>query len=150
MTPSTMAEMIGNRPVHKTSPDDTVRDACITMSAANVGALPVVDENDELVGIISERDVIQRSVIVYRPSEETLVRQVMTPNPQWVSPEANPTEAFQIMSKGRFRHLPICEEGRILGMVSIRDFDPQTKTVIERPRRTASKLFPRRLQRSTS
>jgi CBS domain-containing protein len=138
------------RPVHKTSPDDTVRDACIIMSAANVGALPVVNEGGELVGIISERDVIRRSIIVYRPAEETPVKQMMTLNPQWLSPDAKPTEAVQIMTNGRFRHLPICEEGQVLGMVSIRDFNPQDTLIVKQPHRTATKPLPSRFQRSSS
>ena len=126
MKPTILADMIFDRSLHKTSPEDTVRTACIIMSAANVGALPVVDKNGDLVGIVSERDVIQRSVIVYRPSEETPVKQIMTPNPQWLPLDANTTEAVQVMRNGRFRHLPVCEGTRVVGMVSIRDFDLQT------------------------
>ena len=74
MKHSTLADMIADKPVHKTSPDDTVRTACIIMSSANIGALPVVDDNGDLVGILSERDVIRRSIIVYHPSDETARR----------------------------------------------------------------------------
>ena len=139
MKPSTLGDMIADKRVHKTSPDDTVRTACIMMTSANIGALPVVDDNHVLVGILSERDVIQRSVIVYRPSTTTLVKQVMTPNPQWLPPEANPDEAYQIMSKGKFRHLPICADGQLLGIVSIRDFIPPSNSIFDRLRGKSAK-----------
>ena len=139
MKPSTLSDMIADQRVHNTSPDDTVRTACIIMTSANVGALPVVDDNGVLVGIFSERDVIQRSVIVYRPSATTLVKQVMTPNPQWLSPDANPIEAYQIMIKGKFRHLPICEDGQVLGIVSIRDFNPPSTSIFDRLRGISAK-----------
>lgn len=139
MKSSTLADMIVDKQVHKTSPDDTVRTACIIMTSVNVGALPVVDDNGILVGILSERDVIQRSVIVYRPSATTLVKQVMTPNPQWLSPDAKPIEAYQIMIKGKFRHLPICADGQVLGIVSIRDFIPPSSSIFDRLRGTSAK-----------
>jgi CBS domain-containing protein len=140
MMPSTLADMIADKPVHKTSPNDSVRTACIIMTSANVGALPVVDDDGVLVGILSERDVIQRSIIVYRPSATTLVKQVMTPNPQWLSPDANPNEAYLIMSKGKFRHLPVCKDGQVVGIVSIRDFiPPQSNSIVDRLRGTSAK-----------
>ncbi len=139
MKPSTLADMIADKSVHKTSPEDTVRTACIIMTSVNVGALPVVDDNGILVGILSERDVIQRSVIVYRPSTTTLVKQVMTPNPQWLSPDAKPIEAYHIMIKGKFRHLPICTDGQVLGIVSIRDFVPPNNSIFDRLRGNSAK-----------
>lgn len=135
MKHSTLADMIADKPVHKTSPDDTVRTACIIMSSANIGALPVVDNNGDLVGILSERDVIRRSIIVYRPSEDTPVKQIMTRNPKWLPPDAKPPEAVQVMLKGGIRHLPICTDGRVVGVVSIRDFDQGGNSIIDRPRR---------------
>ena len=131
MKSSTLSDMIAGQQVHSTSPNDTVRTACIIMTSANVGALPVVDDSGVLVGIFSERDVIQRSVIVYRPSATTLVKQVMTPNPQWLAPDAKPVEAYQTMIKGKFRHLPVCEDGKVLGIVSIRDFNPPSNSMFD-------------------
>ena len=134
MKHSTLADMIADRPLHTTSPDDSVRIACITMSAKNIGALPVVNDNGDLVGMLSERDVIRRSVIVYRPSEETPVKNIMTADPKWLPPEAEPPEAVQIMLEGGFRHLPVCTDGHVVGIVSIRDFDLRDNSVIDRPK----------------
>ena len=136
MKPTKLEDVIARGPVHKTTQDESVRTACMIMSAANVGALPVVDLSGELIGMISERDVIRRCVIVNRPVEITTVKQVMTPNPQWLSPDAKPSEALEVMLKGKFRHLPVCSNGRVVGMVSIRDFQPQNSWITERLRST--------------
>ncbi|XDA97348.1 CBS domain-containing protein [Sulfitobacter sp. LCG007] len=127
MTKTTLADIISGGPVHKTMPDESVQTACMILSAANVGALPVVDLNGELVGMLSERDVIRRCVILNRPPDITKVRQVMTTHPQWLPPEATHEEAIAVMGKGRFRHLPICENGKLVGIVSLRDFQPAQK-----------------------
>lgn len=131
MKSTTLAQMINGRRVHTIGPCETIRHACITMTSLNVGALPVVEEGGALLGMLSERDVIQRSVIVYRPSESTKVRNIMTPNPKWLPPEANPEDALQIMIRGGFRHLPICSQGRVTGIVSIRDFSPKAGTMFD-------------------
>lgn len=122
MLPSTLADMISDREIRTAQVHDTVRTACITMSSGNIGALPVVDENGFLVGMISERDVIKRSVIVYRPSQETTVGQIMTKDPKWLPLDAHPEDAIELMRMGRFRHVPICTDGVLVGIVSIRDF----------------------------
>lgn len=134
MRRTSLAQMIQGRKAHTIQPDATIRSACIAMTSVNVGALPVIAPDGALLGILSERDVIQRSVIVYRPSDSTKVRQVMTPNPKWLPPDAKPEEALTIMLKGRFRHLPVCEHGRLVGIVSMRDFNPSTSSFLDRLR----------------
>lgn len=135
--PATLADMITDRDLATVAPHDTVRKACIVMSSANVGALPVLDENGFLIGMISERDVIKRSVIVYRPSKETAVSQVMTSDPKWLAPDATPEDAIDMMRNGRFRHLPICLDGFLVGIVSIRDFLIKTGNEAAPPLRQA-------------
>lgn len=124
--------MIEGRKLLTIGPEETVRGACIAMTSINVGALPVVGPDNVLLGMISERDIIKRSIIVYRPSESTQVRQVMTPNPKWLPPEARPKDALQVMAKGGFRHLPVCRNGIIIGIVSIRDFIPKDTSLLGR------------------
>lgn len=122
---SSLADVMHQGELHTASPQESVRTACIKMSAANVGALPVVDDDGLLIGMISERDVIKRSVIVYRPSEETTVSQIMTRRPKWLAPDATGSEALDMMLAGHFRHLPICDEGELVGIVSMRDVTMQ-------------------------
>ena len=137
MIPTTLGEMIAGQKLLTVAPGDSVRAACILMSSGNVGALPVVDEDGALVGMISERDVIKRSVIVYRPSEETPVSLIMTRDPRWLPPDAPPRAAADAMREGGFRHLPVCGEGGLMGIVSVRDFDVAGNPVPSRDARAA-------------
>lgn len=121
MNSTPLADLIVHRSPETVLQDETVHTACLKMSAASVGALPVVDADGYLIGMISERDVIKRSVIVHRSSEKTIVGQIMTRNPKWLSPEDEVSEALALMNAGRFRHLPICSDGKVVGVVSIRD-----------------------------
>ncbi|MEO1640544.1 MAG: CBS domain-containing protein [Pseudomonadota bacterium] len=123
MEPTSLLEMISDMDVHTVHPDDTVRSACLTLSAKSIGALPVVQNDGRLVGILSERDVLRRSVVVYRPPEKTTVSEIMTRDPICLPPDAHPSQALDAMQKGKFRHVPVCEDGMLLGIVSIRDFD---------------------------
>ena len=118
-----LGDMIAGQQLLTIGPDDSVREACVVMATGNIGALPVVGPKGQLIGMLSERDVIKRSVIVYRPSATTKVREIMTPDPQFLSLGARPREAAHIMREGGFRHVPVCDGQRLVGIVSIRDFD---------------------------
>ena len=133
MPPSTIGEMVADKTPHCAAPDDTIRMAYITMTAKSVGCLPVVNDAGQLVGMLSERDVIRRSVIVYRPSEDTPVSNIMTKDPKWLPPEAEPSQAIEMMMEGGFRHLPVVDEGKVLGVVSVRDFDIRDHSVVKPP-----------------
>lgn len=139
-----LADMIKGQTLHKTTPDETLRNACIIMASANIGALPVVDNSGALIGMLSERDVIKRSVIVYRPSATTTVGQTMTRDPIWLPMDAAPIEAYRAMIKGEFRHLPVCHLGKLAGIVSILDFNPQVETILDRLRRGAGNAVKKR------
>lgn len=123
MFPRTLGQMVAGKKLIVTSPDATLRSACVLMAAHDVGALPVVDRQGWLVGMISERDVIKRSVIIYRNSASTKVREVMTRNPSWLPADARPRQATTRMREGGFRHMPVCNAFGVLGMVSVRDFE---------------------------
>lgn len=150
MVPRTLGQMVQGQNVLTATPADTVRQACIVMAAANIGALPVVDGFGALVGMLSERDVIKRSVIVYRPSTETLVSQIMTPDPCWLPPEAKPREASDLMRTRKFRHLPICEGRHVIGIVSLRDFDARGNPIAASNQPTALRRFAARVAGSSS
>ena len=118
-----LGDMVAGQQLLTIGPEDSVREACVVMATGNIGALPVVSDKGRLIGMLSERDVIKRSIIVYRPSATTKVREIMTPDPQFLSPSARPREAAHIMREGNFRHVPVCDGQRLVGIVSIRDFD---------------------------
>ena len=145
MSEITLADMIDGQRLLTIGPDDSVRAACIAMATGNIGALPVVDGSGRLIGMLSERDVIKRSVIVYRPSATTRVQEIMTERPIYLGPGSSPREAARVMREGGFRHVPVCDGSRLVGIVSIRDFDADgkprvTATTVDRRRRIGGRL----------
>jgi CBS domain-containing protein len=90
------------------------------MAEKNVGALPVVQEG-RLVGIVSERDYTRKVALKGRTSKETLVRDIMAPGPITVTPNSSVDECLHIMTDKRIRHLPVLEEGKLVGIISIGD-----------------------------
>jgi CBS domain-containing protein len=100
-------------------PAATVAEAAQLMSIRRVGSALVV-EADELLGIFTERDIV-RALATEHDAATHVVADWMTATPVTLSPGATPTEALQRMLEDGFRHLPVVEEGRLVGIVSIRD-----------------------------
>ena len=102
------------------SPEITVADAARVMKQKRIGALLVV-EGDRLTGIFTERDALFRVVAEGRDAETTHLCEVMTSNPRTIAPDRPFGHALHMMYEGAFRHVPVVENGRPLGMVSARD-----------------------------
>ena len=100
-------------------PSDTIGEAAEKMNAANVGAVVVVEDMVRIVGIVTERDLL-RAVASRARAAEARVRQWMTPNPVTIGPDLTIEQAAKIMFDNNFRHLPVVEDGRALGIVSLR------------------------------
>ena len=98
----------------------TVLEAAHLMKAQGKGALLVV-EGSKLIGIFTERDALFRVIAAGRDPVATPISEVMTPQPQTIHPDEPFLNAMRIMHRGGFRHLPVAEHGRPLGMVSARD-----------------------------
>jgi CBS domain-containing protein len=98
----------------------TVGEAARLMQQHSVGAVLVV-ENGKLVGIITERDALFKVMAKRLDPESTRIVDVMTRNPQTIHPDKSFEEALQIMHASSFRHVPVVEDGRPIGMVSARD-----------------------------
>jgi CBS domain-containing protein len=98
----------------------TVLDAAHMMKKDGKGALLVV-EGSKLIGIFTERDALFRIIAAGRDPGTTTLAEVMTPQPQTIHPDEPFLNAMRIMHRGGFRHLPVAEHGRPLGMVSARD-----------------------------
>ena len=106
--------------VHAVRPDDTVLAALGVMAEHDIGAVLVV-EGDELLGILSERDYARKVVLLGRASRDSPVRLIMTANVVCVPPNRTVAECMGLMTERRCRHLPVVENGRVIGLVSIGD-----------------------------
>lgn len=102
------------------APDATVFDAIQLMADKNIGAL-LVTQNDKLVGIISERDYTRKVMLKGRSSKDTPVRAILSDRVLYVTPENTVDDCLRLMTEHRVRHLPVLEQDKIAGVISIGD-----------------------------
>jgi CBS domain-containing protein len=102
-------------------PDDTVYEALQLLAEYEVGALMVMDQG-KLVGVLSERDYTRKIALQGRSSKDTRVRDIMTRDVLYVTPQSTTNQCMALMSEKKIRHLPVIDkDGTVLGMISIRD-----------------------------
>ncbi len=99
----------------------TVREAARKMRTRRVGAV-LITRNGRLEGIFTERDMVSRVVAAGHDPDATRLAEVMTRNPDTIPPHATAIEALRRMNDGGYRHLPVVDRGRVVGVVSRRDF----------------------------
>jgi CBS domain-containing protein len=112
-------ERKGNE-IWSVSPATTVFEAIAMMAERDIGSL-LVTEDGLLVGILSERDYARKIILHGRASKETPVREVMTADPITVTPQESVEECMRIMTEHHIRHLPVLDDGKLVGLVSIGD-----------------------------
>jgi CBS domain-containing protein len=113
-------DLVKDRRVYSIEADQSVLDAARFMMEHNIGALPVM-RNGELVGIVSERDIMNRVVAVGRMPGVTKISEIMTANPKSISVEESVENSLFLMREFGFRHLPITDGKQLKGLVSLRD-----------------------------
>jgi CBS domain-containing protein len=113
--------------VFSVEPDVMVYAAIEIMCDKNIGGL-LITEKDKLIGIFTERDYARKLILKGKSSKDTLIRELMTPNPFTVSPENSIEDCMQMMVNKHIRHLPVVEDGKLVGMVSIGDV---VRTIID-------------------
>ena len=117
----TVQSMLRSKPeVYAVRPDDSVFDALQLMADKNIGAVLVM-EGDTLHGILSERDYARKGILQGHASKDTPVRQLMTARVFSVPPSWTAHECMALMTEKRIRHLPVIDNGRLVGVISIGD-----------------------------
>ena len=119
----TVAELLRTKPpraIIKVAPEVSVLEAIKVLASENIGAA-VVLSGDRLAGIFSERDYTRKVILKGRSSDSTRVEEIMSANVVVVSPRTKTRDCMALMTEKNIRHLPVVEEGRVIGMVSIRD-----------------------------
>jgi CBS domain-containing protein len=109
-----------NTQVYTVTPATTVLDAIKLMAERGIGALLVM-EGEKIVGIVTERDYARKVVLKGRASNETPVRDIMTTSVMYVRPDTTNEQCMALMTENRLRHLPVMENERLIGLISIGD-----------------------------
>lgn len=119
------------------SPETTVFEALKLMADKGIGALLVKDEMGNPVGVMSERDYARKITLVGKNSKDTLVNEIMSHNVIYVKPERSPEECMALMINKRIRHLPVLDNNKLVGFISIGDV---VKAVIDEKEFTIDQL----------
>lgn len=115
-----ICDLIKDQDTYQADLGHSVLQTVCAMVERNIGAVPVV-HNGQLVGIFSERDLMRRVVAEGRDTRATCMAEVMTDDPMTVSISEELESCMALMRRHGFRHLPVCHEGQLVGMVSLRD-----------------------------
>ena len=120
---TTVAQILKSKPdktVHTVAPTATVFDALKLMAAKNIGAVVVAD-GSRIAGLLTERDYARKVVLLQKSSKDIPVSEIMTAQVKSIGPERTSEECLAVMTENRFRHLPVLEGGKLVGLVSIGD-----------------------------
>jgi CBS domain-containing protein len=103
------------------APATRISDVIKMLAEKRIGAVLVCDADDRLAGILSERDIVRTLADHASATFDMTAEQLMTRSPKMTSPETTVAQAMEMMTDGRFRHLPVVEGGKLVGLVSIGD-----------------------------
>jgi len=123
---TSVAQVLKSKPeqvVYTIAASDSVYDAIRLMAEKGIGALLVTEDRDgaAIAGIVTERDYARKVVLMDRASKSTPVREIMTPHVRFVRPDQTTYDCMALMTERRMRHLPVLDDGKLVGMVSIGD-----------------------------
>ena len=111
--------------------EDTAFQAAKLMAVKHIAALVVVDGEGKIIGIVTERDMTQRIIAAGLDGKTTPVKNIMTENPDTLSPDDSAGDALELMQTRNYRHLPVTEDGKCIAVVSIRDLYASVKEALE-------------------
>ncbi|WP_431824835.1 CBS domain-containing protein [Burkholderia sp. F1] len=138
---TTVAQILKAKPdygrtIYTVRKTDLVYDAIKLMAEKGIGALLVMD-GDDISGIVTERDYARKIVLLDRSSKATRVEEIMTAKVRYVEPSQSSDECMALMTEHRMRHLPVLDDGKLIGLISIGDL---VKSVIADQQFTISQL----------
>lgn len=122
---------IMTKPAIHISPAESVEVAARTLAQYNIGALPVCGNDGKLCGVITDRDLVTRCVASGKRPADTLVREVMTGQVQSVQPDMETGVAAHLMGRQQVRRLPVVENGKLCGMVSLGDLAKREESIMD-------------------
>ena len=137
MTAKTIRDILGARRVQHVGPETSVRAVAQLLAREGVGAVAVT-AGGALLGIVSERDIVFRAVAAGLPADIATAAEIMTPEPVTVGIDDALSDALAAHLGDTFRHLPVMEEGRLVGLLSFRDIPAEYVMMFERFREMAS------------
>jgi CBS domain-containing protein len=117
-----MSDIVRDQDPVTLPPSATVRDACRCMRERRVGAVLVTEDDHRLLGIFSGRDAVRRVLAEGKSAARTKLAEVMTWDPDTMPPGNTAIEALRLMEDGRYRHVPVVDGGKVVGIVSRFDF----------------------------
>ena len=130
----TLSDIVYNQNPLMLLPSISVKEACEQMRSRRAGSVVIANESGYLVGIFTGRDAVCRVLAAGKNAETTKLAEVMTPAPMTMSSKKTAIDALRLMWDGGFRHVPVVETGKVIGVVSRGDFkgDEQTRLDEER------------------
>lgn len=130
MSRKIVPDVISGQTLQNVSPGETVRHAARMMREKKIAAVLVM-EADRLVGIITERDMTCRVIAAGLNPDTTLCRDIMTADPDTLAPHDDAADAIRMMREHNYRHLPVVDGAKVVGMVSVRDLYAVANTELE-------------------
>ncbi len=127
----TIRTMIEDQTVLSITPEASVHQAAVLMTTHRIGALAVT-QGTELIGIITERDLVSRVAVPRLDVDRTPVMQVMTKNPKTITSDKTPCDALNLMHDHGFRHLPVVDGEQLIAVLSMRDIPTKYRFMREK------------------
>jgi signal-transduction protein with cAMP-binding, CBS, and nucleotidyltransferase domain len=124
-------DVIQEHPVRSLARTNNAYEAAIAMKKSNIGAILIIDKKGKLEGIVTERDLTCRVIAADKAPKKTLLADIMTADPKTLAPSDSADDALEMMRRLRFRHLPVSQNDKLMGVVSIRDLYSVVKSGLE-------------------
>lgn len=133
-------DVVEENVIHGLNADDSVLDGANIMVRHDISAIVIFDADGKLTGIVTERDLTRRVLADGLDPEETPLSEVMTDNPDTLSPDDAVYDALELMRTRRYRHLPVVKDDKVVAMVSIRDLYETVQDSLEQSMRETEAL----------